>query len=209
LRRPPDRDAREAPTRTPETGCARRVSPSEQGGDAPAGQPSAEPTPDTAGDAKKDPRTVLFRYRIAPEVRCEYMASSVEGLTGYAPAEFFADPHLPWSLVHPDDLPLLLRLEIDCRARPRVLRWVRRDGQVIWTEHYYTAVRDDAGDAVAIEGMARDITAERAAENPSPPVPRGRSALRNTTTRLERVTAEIVEPDDEPSGEVRARAKGE
>jgi PAS domain S-box-containing protein len=149
---------------------------------------------------------VLFRYRIAPEPRCEYLSSSVEGLTGYAAAEFFADPHLPWAVIHPEDLPLLLSLEIDCRARPRVLRWVRRDGQVVWTEHYYTAILDASGEPVAVEGVARDITAERAALTPAAPVARGKG---RTTTRLQKVTAEIIEPDDEPSGAVRARAKGE
>ncbi len=42
--------------------------------------------------------------------------------------------------------------------RPVVLRWRRKDGEIIWTEQHNVHVYDEEGRLVAIEGIARDIT---------------------------------------------------
>jgi signal transduction histidine kinase len=41
------------------------------------------------------------------------------------------------------------------------LRWIHRDGRVVWTEQRITAVRDATGRITALEGIIRDITRER------------------------------------------------
>ena len=135
-------------------------------GPDPAEDPARSGAPDEPEPAR--PREVLFRYRLLPEPRCEYLSSSVKGLTGYAPDEFFADPFLAYAIIHPDDLPLLLQLGLDCRKRGRVLRWVRKDGTVVWTEHCYVPIRSAEGEVVAIEGLARDVSDRMASPPPAP-----------------------------------------
>ncbi len=61
-------------------------------------------------------------------------------------------------LVHPDDRALLD--EVVRRAPtsdPLVIRWLRKDGKTIWTEQRDVPVYDDAGELVALEGIAREI----------------------------------------------------
>jgi PAS domain S-box-containing protein len=161
------------------------------------------------GDAEKSPeaRKIVFRYRLSPEVRCEYMSSSVQGLTGYTPAEFFEDPNLPYALVHPDDLALLLALDLDCQRHGRVLRWVHRDGRVVWTEHYYTPICDDEGTPVAVEGVARDITAEMSARTPCPPVKRGKTSRANLSVVGEARSSGQGDRDDEADEDERPRSR--
>jgi PAS domain S-box-containing protein len=166
---------------------------------------SREPThsePPRAPDgAVESPRRALFRYRLRPEPRCEYLSSSITAIMGYTPAEFFADPYLAYSLVHPDDLPLLLQLAEDCKRRSRLLRWVRRDGQVVWTEHYYTPIRDAEGVLVAVEGVIEDVTADMQA---CPPVrsgatpPRRRSSSSPRRRRPRRASATASAPASSP-----------
>jgi len=44
------------------------------------------------------------------------------------------------------------------------LRWVRRDGSIIWTEQHVVPIYDQAGELVAIEVIARDVTERKEAE---------------------------------------------
>jgi PAS domain S-box-containing protein len=48
---------------------------------------------------------------------------------------------------------------------PVALRWVRKDGRVIWTEQRNVPICDDSGNLIAVEGMARDITEQKQAED--------------------------------------------
>jgi PAS domain S-box-containing protein len=112
-------------------------------------------------------RDVIFRYRLQPDAALEYISPAVTTLTGYAPEVFYADPTLPAKLVHPDDRHLyeaLARRSWKNGGLPVTLRWLRRDGAVVWTEHRYTGVYDASRSLVAVEGIARDITARRLAE---------------------------------------------
>ena len=102
---------------------------------------------------------IVWRYRLVPDRAFEYVSPSVFGLTGYTPAEHYADADLGKRIVHPDDAPLL---EVVLRAamRPRTLtfRWRHRDGHVFVTEQRITVVRNDAGDVVALEGVGRPVS---------------------------------------------------
>lgn len=48
--------------------------------------------------------------------------------------------------------------------RSHVIRWIHKDGRVIWTESRNSVIRDEAGRAVAVMGIARDITERKMAE---------------------------------------------
>lgn len=108
---------------------------------------------------------VVFRYELVPEPRFTYINSAVTVISGYSPEEHYADPDLIRRIIHPDD-----RIHLDegglhpTPLRQRTLRWVRRDGSVTWIEERNVPVFDQRGDLIAIEGIARDITDRKQAE---------------------------------------------
>jgi len=103
---------------------------------------------------------IIYRYRVLPAPGFDYVSPSVEGVNGYTPAEFYADPRLGTKIVHPKDrhhFERLLRGEAE--AGVFELRWIHKDGREIWIEDQHVPVFDDEGNLVAIEGVTRDITA--------------------------------------------------
>jgi PAS domain S-box-containing protein len=104
-------------------------------------------------------------------------------MTGYTPEEHYADPDLGMKIVHPEDRELLSELlagEGEELRSPVSLRWVRKDGEVIWTEQKNVPIYDDLGRWVAIEGIARDITARKRAERALDRYNQRLAALHNT-----------------------------
>ncbi len=103
---------------------------------------------------------VIYRVRLSPTLLVEYISPAAEALTGYTPAEFYADPALWRGLIHPDDLHLVESARTDPSAvgPPVVVRWLRKDGSIVWAEHRSVPVTDDDGAVVAIEGSARNVT---------------------------------------------------
>lgn len=105
---------------------------------------------------------VIYRYRLKPSPGFEYVSPSVTAVSGYSPAEFYADPMLGTKIVHPEDAHLLD--ELTHLARSTMVRWLRKDGAVVWTEQNNKPVYDESGELVAIEGIARDVTERVLAE---------------------------------------------
>jgi PAS domain S-box-containing protein len=101
---------------------------------------------------------VVYRYRLLPELELEYISPAVTAVGGYTPEEHYADPELRAKVVHPDDQQLWERTVTDPSPELVVVRWIGKDGEVIWVEQRNVGVRDDEGRLVAIEGIARDIT---------------------------------------------------
>ena len=103
---------------------------------------------------------LIYVYRLFPERKFEYVSPSATDITGYTPAEHYANPDLGLQLIHADDRGKLADVaagKIDPR-RPLVLRWIRKDGRVIWTEQRNIPIMDASGMVVALQGIARDIT---------------------------------------------------
>jgi len=109
---------------------------------------------------------VIYLYRLVPAPGFEFVSPSVTEITGYTPEEHYADPDLGRKIVHPDDQGMLRSLLKDPAnsMAPLVLRWVRKDGSVLWTEQRNVPIYDDRGRVVAIQGIARDITSQKEAE---------------------------------------------
>lgn len=114
---------------------------------------------------------IVYRFEFIPRRRFTFISPSVQRITGCTPDEYYADPDLPFKLVHPEDTPLL-----ECVFRARTfqegvlalclpeLRWVREDGTIIWTEEHTAPIYDEEGNIVAVEGIARNITQRKKAE---------------------------------------------
>jgi PAS domain S-box-containing protein len=117
---------------------------------------------------------LIYRYRLKPTPGFEYVSPSATAIIGYTPEEHYADPELRFKIVHPDDRHLI---EEALRSPESLItsRWLRKDGGAIWIEQRTKAIYDGAGELVAIEGIARDITERRRVEE----------ALRTTQEFLE------------------------
>ena len=108
---------------------------------------------------------VIFRYALEPAPAFEYVSPAIERVLGYPPEAFHADPGLLARVVHPDDLPLLDPISGTWReTRPMVLRARHADGHWVWLEQRSTPVMDAHGEYLALEGVARDVTEQRAVE---------------------------------------------
>jgi PAS domain S-box-containing protein len=108
---------------------------------------------------------VVFRYELMPQPRFTYINSAVTTVSGYSPEEHYADPDLIRRIIHPEDrVRLDEALAQEAPVPQRTLRWVRRDGAIVWIEERNVPVFDERGDLIAIEGIARDITERKQAE---------------------------------------------
>lgn len=103
---------------------------------------------------------VIYRYRLTPAPGFDYVSSAIAAVAGYTPADCYADPDALLRLVHSDDRWLVARLRAapEQARSPLMLRWVRRDGRVIWVENRFVPVRDEGGAIIALEGIVRDVT---------------------------------------------------
>jgi signal transduction histidine kinase len=118
----------------------------------------------TAEELRSD--EVVYRYRLAPDRAYEYVGPSAEAILGRPPEAFYANPDIALELVAEEDRPLIEALFTDPaeRAGPLLVRW-RHDETVIWTEVLRVPIRDEAGRVVAVEGVLRDVTRQKAIES--------------------------------------------
>jgi PAS domain S-box-containing protein len=112
-------------------------------------------------------KDIIYRYRLKPTPGFEYVSPSATALTGYTPDEHYADPELGLKLVHPDDKHILEAFLRSPESADRVLtlRWINKDGRVLWTEQQITPLYDAQGELAAIEGIGRNITERKEVED--------------------------------------------
>ncbi|MEV6345310.1 PAS domain-containing protein [Actinoplanes sp. NPDC051851] len=106
---------------------------------------------------------IIFRYRLDPDPGMEYLSRAVETLTGRRAEEFYAEPALIFDCVVPEDRPRLRESWHAARPGTLTVRLVSADGPV-WIEQRASAITDDDGRRVAVEGILRDVTERVAAE---------------------------------------------
>ena len=110
--------------------------------------------------------SLIYRYEFSPQRGFSFVNGAATRMTGYSPEEHYADPDLGFKLVHPDDRPLLAAATNsgDAYSKPLVLRWLRKDGTMLWTEQRNLPIYDAGGNIIAIEGIANDISESRHAQ---------------------------------------------
>ena len=104
-------------------------------------------------------RDTIYVYQFLPRRKIEYINGAIAHLTGYKPEEFYADPDLIFTIVHPDDREQFQRglYQSGERDSSFILRWLHRNGKVIRMEQYNTPIYDDRGSLIAVEGIVRKI----------------------------------------------------
>lgn len=109
----------------------------------------------------------IYRYRLMPTPKLEYISPSIYSCTGYTPEEFYADPNLLLSLIHPEDFTMFHQF-FNNPARldyvPHSFRLTRKDKNTIWVEQTCVPIYDNDGQLLALEGIIRDITSRKSLE---------------------------------------------
>jgi diguanylate cyclase (GGDEF)-like protein/PAS domain S-box-containing protein len=96
-----------------------------------------------------------------PSERLVYVSPAANAIYGHAAEAFTSDPDLWINVVHPDDRPAVLGA---WRLLPKGVpfdieyRVLRPDGSISWIHDRGRLIRDAAGAAVRIDGLARDIS---------------------------------------------------
>lgn len=104
---------------------------------------------------------IIFRV-IPGRPGFDYLSPAVEQLTGYTAEEFYEDPELSRQLSHEGDT-----AAVDVDTAPEGTTTVRvrhRDGSWRWVERRTVHVTNEHGELVAVEGISRDVTEQRRAE---------------------------------------------
>ncbi len=109
---------------------------------------------------------IIYRYRVMPTRGFEYISPAVTAITGYTPEEYYAEPNLVFKISHKDYRRKVLQLWMAAEelTQPTALPWICKDGVIVWTEHSCVPIYDKDENLIAIEGIARDITARKQAE---------------------------------------------
>ncbi|MBN2547589.1 MAG: response regulator [Anaerolineales bacterium] len=109
---------------------------------------------------------IIYRIRLKPKVGVEYVSPAITIITGYAPEEFSANIRLLLQLLHLDEKSLVQELldEKLSADEPLLLSLARKDGDQVWIEARNVLIYDQAGEVIAVEGIARDMTDHRRAE---------------------------------------------
>lgn len=137
-------------------------------------------------------RDLIYRYRLYPTRGFEYVNPAATAIVGYTPEEHYADPDLGFKIIHPDDRSKLQQVASgEGLGKPVQLRWVHKDGRIIWTEQINVPIYDEGGTLVALEGIARDITQSRQAEEELRRLARAYQMLSRCNQALAHATDEV------------------
>ena len=109
-------------------------------------------------------RDLIFRYEFTPKRGFAYVSPSSTSFTGYTPEEHYADPDLAIKMVHPEDRPVLEAARAGDTGSASVMRWIRKAGEIFWARRARHYIFDERGTLTAAEGITRDITGSRQAE---------------------------------------------
>lgn len=109
---------------------------------------------------------IIYRYRLFPEPKLEYISPSILAATGYCAGEYYADAGLLRSLIHPDDLPAYEAFINATEESNSLLslRLIRKDNLIIWVENKFVLHYDEKGNLLYLDGIIRDVTARKELE---------------------------------------------
>jgi two-component system sensor histidine kinase UhpB len=104
---------------------------------------------------------VIYLLQLHPVRRYDYLSPAVLQLTGHTRDEFYAQPDLAVTSLHPDDQHLAAASYAHHRRGQEervLLRWIHPGGRIVYAEHHRIPVFDAGGRLVAVEGIGRDVT---------------------------------------------------
>ncbi|MHA3770435.1 PAS domain-containing sensor histidine kinase [Verrucomicrobiota bacterium sgz303538] len=104
----------------------------------------------------------------AANQRTDFVSDFVEEMTGYSREEWVSNPDFWLTLAHPDDKERAAReaaaLFAGGNGGTVTLRWIAKNGRVLWVEIHTVVILDGAGVPVGLRGVTMEITARKEAE---------------------------------------------
>ena len=112
-------------------------------------------------------RDMLYHISLA-DGNFKYVSPSVYDILGYTPSDFYANPMLIKEIIHPE-WKEYFRKEWENLKQGRMPDYyeyqvIHKNGPVIWLRQSNVLIKDENNQAVAIEGLVRDITERRIIE---------------------------------------------
>lgn len=112
-------------------------------------------------------RDLIFRMSL-PDENYEYISPALEQLTGYTPEEFYENPALFSTLIHPDFTEYVEKQKRDLRSgqvpATYEFRITDRSGNTRWLNQRNVLVTDSQGTPVALEGIVTEVTIQKNTE---------------------------------------------
>jgi PAS domain S-box-containing protein len=110
--------------------------------------------------------TYHWEYWLSPESKLLYNSPSCERLTGYCPRDFYINPDLFLSIVHPDDRPMFaVHRQCSCHTSETTkhieFRIMTSTGSLRWIAHSCQPVYDSQGQFLGRRASNRDITTQK------------------------------------------------
>jgi PAS domain S-box-containing protein len=98
-----------------------------------------------------------------------YVSPQIEGVLGYSPEEYLANPDLRSLTIHPEDRGWVLQedMRTDETGEPYSVEYRRisRDGRVVWVREEAVLVRDPEGRPLFWQGILMDVTERKHQED--------------------------------------------
>lgn len=113
---------------------------------------------------------LIFFYFFKPKPSFSYVSPSAESLTGYSAQNFYADPTFYRELVPPSEYERVTDIftpptEMSAGKSNLVFQMVHKNGIQFWAEMTSTTIYNKKGEAIAIEGIIRDIDQMKTVES--------------------------------------------
>jgi diguanylate cyclase (GGDEF)-like protein/PAS domain S-box-containing protein len=107
----------------------------------------------------------IFSYRLPPNPGFDYVSPACQAITGYTPADLYDDPDLIFDMLEPQYVEMMREIQSADLTRPWELLIHRKNGSTVWVEQRLSLMRDEDGRIVSVEGIARDVTERKLAED--------------------------------------------
>lgn len=124
---------------------------------------------------------LIFRLDMtASPPRFEFVSPTAIQAIGRTPEDFYSDPLLFPSIIHSGDRSIWEEAISSGEQRVITIREHWPDGELRWCEHKLVPIHNDYGSLVAVEGISRNVTERREAEEEQ------RRVVADIETQLER-----------------------
>lgn len=108
---------------------------------------------------------LIYIYNLNPKPYFEYVSPASTRITGFTPEEFYNDPLVGIELVqHYKKCIVKSYFGKFTISKPTIISWKKKNGSIIWLEQQNDPIFDESGEIIGIQGISRDITERKQAE---------------------------------------------